>query len=64
MLRLALVPELATEQSTLIGNGYNVLKVGTKAVIKRILEGKDHQLDCKVDGAGEMMVTAKYVKRA
>jgi protein PhnA len=48
----------------LIGNGYKVLKVGTKAVIKRILEGKDHQLDCKVDGAGEVMVTAKYVKRA
>jgi protein PhnA len=41
-----------------------VLKVGTKAVIRRIVEGKDHQLDCKVDGAGEMMVTAKFVKRA
>ncbi len=41
-----------------------VLKVGTKAVIRRIVEGKDHQLDCKVDGAGEMMVTAGFVKRA
>ncbi|WDE14169.1 zinc ribbon domain-containing protein YjdM [Thalassomonas haliotis] len=41
-----------------------VLKIGTKAVIRRIVEGKDHQLDCKVDGAGEMMVTAKFVKRA
>lgn len=41
-----------------------VIKVGTKAVIKRIKEGKDHQLDCKVDGIGEMMVTAKFVKRA
>ncbi|MCY9802371.1 zinc ribbon domain-containing protein YjdM [Vibrio scophthalmi] len=41
-----------------------VLKIGTKAVIKRIVEGKDHQLDCKVDGAGEMMVTAKFVKKA
>ncbi len=41
-----------------------VLKVGTKAVIRRIVEGKDHQLDCKVDGAGEMMITAKFVKRA
>lgn len=41
-----------------------VLKVGTKAVIRQIVEGKDHQLDCKVDGAGEMMVTAKFVKRA
>ena len=41
-----------------------VLKVGTKAVIRRIVEGKDHQLDCKVDGAGEMMITAHFVKRA
>lgn len=41
-----------------------VLKIGTKALIKRIVEGKDHQLDCKVDGAGAMMVTAKFVKRA
>lgn len=41
-----------------------ILKVGTKAIIRRIVEGKDHQLDCKVDGAGEMMVTAKFVKRA
>ena len=41
-----------------------VLKIGTKAMIKRIIEGKDHQLDCKIDGGGEMLVTAKYVKRA
>jgi protein PhnA len=41
-----------------------VLKIGTKAIIKRIVDGKDHQLDCKVDGAGEMMVTAKFVKKA
>lgn len=41
-----------------------VIKIGTKAVIKRIVDGKDHQLDCKVDGVGEMMVTAKFVKKA
>ena len=41
-----------------------VLKVGTKALIRRIKEGKDHQLDCRVDGAGEMMVTAAFVKKA
>ncbi|MDA0148500.1 zinc ribbon domain-containing protein YjdM [Vibrio sp. LaRot3] len=41
-----------------------VLKIGTKAIIRRIVEGKDHQLDCKVDGAGEMMVTAQFVKKA
>lgn len=47
-----------------IKSSSQVIKVGTKAVIRRIVEGKDHQLDCKVDGAGEMMVTAKFVKRA
>lgn len=41
-----------------------VIKIGTKAVIKRIVDGKDHQLDCRIDGAGEMMVTAKFVKKA
>ncbi|EGU53304.1 Protein phnA [Vibrio orientalis CIP 102891 = ATCC 33934] len=41
-----------------------VLKIGTKATIRRIVEGKDHQLDCKLDKGGEMMVTAKYVKKA
>ena len=41
-----------------------VLKIGTKAVIKRMMDGKDHQLDCKVDGTGDMMVTAKFVKKA
>ena len=41
-----------------------VLKIGTKAVIKRMVDGKDHQLDCKVDGTGDMMVTAKFVKKA
>ena len=41
-----------------------VIKIGTKAVIRRIKEGKDHQLDCKVDGVGEMMVTAQFVKKA
>ncbi|MDN3682270.1 zinc ribbon domain-containing protein YjdM [Vibrio tapetis subsp. quintayensis] len=41
-----------------------VLKIGAKGIIRRIVEGKDHQLDCKIDGIGEMMVTAKYVKKA
>jgi len=56
--KLTLAKDLKVKGSSLI------LKVGTKAVIKRIIEGKDHQLDCKVDGAGEMLVTAKFVKRA
>lgn len=41
-----------------------VLKIGTKALIRRMNDGKDHQLDCKLDGGGEMMVTAKFVKKA
>lgn len=41
-----------------------VIKIGTKATIRHILDKKDHELDCKVDGAGEMMVTAKFVKKA
>ena len=56
--KITLAKDLKVKGSSL------VLKMGTKAVIKRIVEGKDHQLDCKVDGAGEMMVTAKFVKKA
>lgn len=40
-----------------------VLKIGTKATIKRLVEG-DHDLDCKVDGAGEMMLKSQFVKKA
>jgi len=41
-----------------------VIKIGTKALIRRVLDKKDHELDCKVDGVGEIMVTAKFVKKA
>jgi protein PhnA len=41
-----------------------ILKIGNKATIRRINDGKDHQLDCKLDGGGEMLITAKFVKRA
>lgn len=41
-----------------------ILKIGTKANIRRIVDGKDHQLDCKVSGAGDMMITAHFVKKA
>ncbi|MGQ8364729.1 zinc ribbon domain-containing protein YjdM [Glaciecola sp. 1036] len=40
-----------------------VLKVGTKAVIKRFADG-DHDIDCKVDGAGNMMLKSQFVKKA
>lgn len=41
-----------------------VIKIGTKVLVRRIFDKKDHELDCKVDGVGEMMVTAKFVKKA
>lgn len=56
--KVTLIKDLKVKGSSL------VLKIGTKASIRRIVEGKDHELDCKVDGAGEMMVTAKFVKKA
>jgi len=56
--KITLVKDLKIKASS------QILKIGTKAVIKRIVDGKDHQLDCKVDGAGEMMITAKFVKKA
>ncbi|WP_420598129.1 zinc ribbon domain-containing protein YjdM [Neptuniibacter sp.] len=56
--KVTLIKDLKVKGSSL------VLKIGTKARIKRVVEGKDHQLDCKVDGAGDMMVTAAFVKKA
>ncbi|MYM58363.1 alkylphosphonate utilization protein [Vibrio sp. OCN044] len=56
--KVTLAKDLKVKSSSL------VLKIGTKALIKRIVEGKDHQLDCKVDGAGEMMITAHFVKKS
>lgn len=40
-----------------------VIKVGTKAKINRFAEG-DHDIDCKVDGLGPMMLKSKFVKKA
>ncbi len=56
--KVTLIKDLKVKGSSL------VLKIGTKALVKRIVDGKDHELDCRVDGAGEMMVTAKFVKKA
>jgi protein PhnA len=39
-----------------------VLKVGTKIKNIRIAEG-DHNVDCKVEGIGEMSLKSKYLKR-
>jgi protein PhnA len=56
--KVTLIKDLKVKGSSL------VLKIGTKATIRRMVDAKDHELDCKVDGAGEMMVTAKFVKKA
>ena len=56
--KITLAKDLKVKGSSL------VLKIGTKAVVRRIVDGKDHQLDCKVDGVGEMMITAQFVKKA
>ena len=40
----------------------SVIKVGTKAKIKRTVDG-DHNIDCKVDGIGEMMLKSEFVKK-
>ncbi|MDT4885531.1 phnA: putative alkylphosphonate utilization operon protein PhnA [compost metagenome] len=40
-----------------------VLKVGTKARNIRRIEG-DHDIDCKVDGAGAMQLKSSVVKKA
>ena len=48
----------------IIKGSSQIIKIGTKALVRRVLDKKDHELDCKVDGVGEMMVTAKFVKKA
>lgn len=40
-----------------------VIKIGTKSKINRLVDG-DHNIDCKVDGHGEMMLKSEFVKKA
>lgn len=54
--KVTLIKDLKVKGSSL------VLKVGTKAVVKRFVDG-DHDIDCKVDGAGDMMLKSQFVKR-
>lgn len=54
--KVTLIKDLKVKGSSL------VLKVGTKATIKRFADG-DHDIDCKVDGAGDMMLKSQFVKR-
>ena len=41
----------------------SVIKVGTKVKINRLVDG-DHDIDCKVDGIGPMMLKSEFVKKA
>lgn len=41
----------------------SVIKVGTKVKIIRLVEG-DHDIDCKIDGIGAMMLKSEFVKKA
>lgn len=38
-------------------------KIGTKVKINRLVDG-DHNIDCKIDGIGQMMLKSKFVKKA
>lgn len=55
--KITLIKDLKVKGSSL------VLKIGTKATIKRLVDG-DHDLDCKVSGAGDMMLKSEFVKKA
>ena len=39
-----------------------VVKIGTKIKINRIVDG-DHNIDCKIDGIGAMMLKSEFVKK-
>lgn len=41
----------------------SVIKVGTKVKINRLVDG-DHDIDCKVEGIGPMMLKSEFVKKA
>lgn len=61
-------PLLAGDKVTLIKDlkvkaSSAVLKIGTKATIKQLVDA-DHDIDCKVDGAGDMMLKSQFVKKA
>lgn len=41
----------------------SILKVGTKVKILRLVDG-DHDIDCKIEGIGSMMLKSMFVKKA
>ena len=41
----------------------SVVKVGTKVKINRLVDG-DHDIDCKIEGIGNMGLKSQFVKKA
>lgn len=41
----------------------SVVKIGTKVKNIRLIDG-DHDIDCKIDGFGEMKLKSEFVKKA
>lgn len=41
----------------------SIIKVGTKIKILRLVDG-DHDIDCKIEGIGSMMLKSVFVKKA
>ncbi|MCS5710928.1 zinc ribbon domain-containing protein YjdM [Candidatus Berkiella aquae] len=40
----------------------SVAKIGTKVKINRLVDG-DHDIDCKIEGIGPMMLKSEFVKK-
>ena len=41
----------------------SVVKVGTKVRVLRLVEG-DHNIDCRIEGIGQMGLKSEFVKKA
>ena len=41
----------------------SIAKIGTKVKINHLVDG-DHNIDCRIDGIGPMMLKSEFVKKA
>lgn len=55
--RVTLIKDLKVKGSS------SVAKIGTKVKINRLVDG-DHNIDCKIEGIGQMMLKSEFVKKA
>jgi protein PhnA len=46
-----------------VNGSSSALKIGTKVTNIKLIEG-DHDIDCKIDGFGGMLLKSKFVKKA